>query len=150
MADKKPTHKEIRRAMEADRRDYTDVTVCGLPAQLQSLSAYEAEHYHRLNASDKPEDQALAMAKLLQMSLVDMAGNLLYTRDEVKLLAGLKDRMLRPLYYQALQFNGLSTASLLDMAKNLLKIAGVSGDSDSPASSDAASTSSAIDTPNGS
>lgn len=140
--------KDIRLAMESETAHHKDVTIGGLPARLRSLTAYEAEHYRMLHNSEKPEEQALAPAKMVQMSLEDRDGNPVYTRDEVKILAGRQDAMLMPLYYQALQLNGMTPGSMVELAKNLLAIAGDFGESDSPANTDAASPSCSEDTAN--
>ena len=149
MSDKKQSQgsaSAIREALQNENRRKIDVTVLGLPAQLWSLTAFEAQHYRTLLNSDKPEERASAPAKLVQMSLRSPQGEMVYGKDDLAIVAGRQDRTLMPLYYQALELNGMAPESWRELAKNLLMIAGDSGSSGSPESTGAASPSCSDDT----
>ncbi len=99
-----------------------DVTVV-----LHGLTSRQLEQWRQDCRNPEAMDSDLCAAKLLQMSLHDEAGNLVFDETEVMFLGDRPAAFLEPMSEIAKNLNGHGRDSLEAIAKNLVRILGVSG-----------------------
>ena len=144
------TAKQIKLAIEAAGRNQIDreeTEFFGNRVWVQPWSSVEMESW-RLFARNKDESiRIMAVAKAVQLSLVDENGNHLYQSNEVTQIAGLRPAVeLDKIEEIVMRLNGYNIEGMEEILKNLQKTRGVSSAPDSPESTSAAKKNSSKDT----
>lgn len=152
MTQEKQSPKQIKQAILDLRNQIPkeEQEIAGVKVWVHGLTSYELEEWRLLRNNPEGVDTKLSTAKLLQLALRDETGAQIFNANELAIIGGLPAKDIEPLSRVALRLSGYGVEAEEAILKNLLKIHGGDGSSDSPENTNAASPSSSKDTQHGS
>ncbi len=119
--------------------------------RVRGLTGNERDNYEQSMFTTKGNRMvpklALATARLVSLSVVDEAGKLIFTEDDVRELGRKSAAALQRVYELARRLSGLSEQDVEDLVKNSESVQSESSTSASPSLSDAPSANSSIPSP---
>ena len=144
MANEKVTAKEIKLAFLDLKNQIPkeEVDIAGIKVWVHGLTSYQLEEWRMLRNNPEGIDAYLSTAKLLQLALRDETGACIFTAKELAIIGGMPAKDIEPLSRVALRLSGYGVEAEEAILKNLLKIHGDDGSSNSQESTNVPSPSS--------